>query len=86
MAPRDVVVSSLNRKSFGRAPTGCSTFAQDDQIGAQNHAGATLRPRPPSRRFAAVHMGPITFLWLLGGWVAAVALLLAGVLVVRHLV
>jgi hypothetical protein len=31
-------------------------------------------------------MGPSAFLWLVSGWMAAVALLLAGVVVVRHLV
>ena len=86
MALRDVAVSSLKRKSFGRAPADGRSFGQDRQVNAANHAGTTLRPRPPSWRFAAVHMGPAAFLWLVGGWMVAVVLLLGGVVVLRHLV
>jgi hypothetical protein len=42
--------------------------------------------RPPSRRFVAIRMAPAAFLWLVGAWVAAVVLLLAGVLIARHFV
>jgi len=86
MALRDVAVSFLRRKSFDHASADGRSFGRDGQVNAANHAGTTLRPRPPSWRFAAVHMGPSAFLWLVGGWVVAVAVLLAGVVVLRHLV
>jgi hypothetical protein len=90
MALRDVAVSSLKRRSFDRAPADGRSLGRDGQVNGQvnaaNQSGTTLRPRPPSWRFAAVHMGPAAFLWLVGGWVVAVAVLLAGVVVLRHLV
>jgi hypothetical protein len=90
MALRDVALSSLKRKSFDHAPADGRSFGRDGrvngQVNAANHAGTTLRPRPPSWRFAAVHMGPSAFLWLVGGWAVAVVLLLAGVVILRHLV
>jgi hypothetical protein len=36
---------------------------------------ALRRPAAPSRRLATAHMAPSTFLWLIGGWMAALAVL-----------
>jgi hypothetical protein len=55
-----------------------SMAAPKDVLGAR-------RRTAPSRRFAALRMAPSTFLWLIGGWMAGLAILGALVLVLRSL-
>jgi hypothetical protein len=52
---------------------------------APKHIAAARRPAAPSRRLAAVRMAPSTFLWLIGGWMAGLAVLVAMVLALRSL-
>jgi hypothetical protein len=40
-----------------------------------NPVAAVRPPVTPSRRLAPVRMAPSTFLWLIGGWAAALAVL-----------
>jgi hypothetical protein len=86
MTPYGVAVSSLKRMSVLRASMYRRSTGQDVNVDIASDPATTLRPHPPSRRFASVRMGEAAFLWLVAGWVAAVGLLLAGVLVARHLV
>lgn len=46
---------------------------------------AMRRPAAPSRRLADLRMAPATFLWLIGGWMAALAILVVVVLALRSL-
>jgi hypothetical protein len=86
MSRHGVVANPFKRLSPGRAPSGFRPIVPDPQARRLDDVPPMSWSRPPSWRFGAARMAPAAFLWLVGAWMAAVVLLLAGVILARHLV